>query len=120
MNIVRAIVEYLEREDMFGFSFFHEAGHVILHGKSELSINDGTIEDERERQANEFASSVLFGKERDWIPGLSNAEEVRTLARELNISPGIVAGQYQYLNKEDTCYNELISHFHWVKEDNGE
>ncbi len=109
-----------KREDTFWFSFFHEAGHVILHGKSELFINDGTIEDERERQANEFALSVLFGKERDRIPELANVEEICTLARELNICPGIVAGQYQYQTKQYRCYNQLIRHFHWVGEDNGE
>jgi len=109
-----------KREDMFWFSFFHEAGHVILHGKSELFINDGTIEDERECQANEFALSVLFGKERDRIPGLANAEEVCALARELNISPGIVAGQYQHLTNKYTYYNKLIRHFHWTEENNGE
>ncbi|WP_291449677.1 HigA family addiction module antitoxin [Desulfovibrio sp.] len=105
-----------KQEDKFWFSFFHEAGHVILHGKNDILINDGSLEDERENEANEFAYSVLFKGKRDDIPKLRSTEEIRAFAQGLNISPGIVAGQYQFMTKRYTYYHKLIRHFKWNAE----
>lgn len=66
-----------KREDKFWFSFFHEAGHVIRHSKLDLLINDGSQEDVREKEANEFACTVLFGKDHVRIPSLRSANASR-------------------------------------------
>ena len=102
-----------KREDSFWFSFFHEAGHVILHDRHCLRINDGKHEDIREKEANDFAKEVLFGKEYDRILSINNAEDIKKLAEELNISPGIVTGQYHFLTKKYNCFNFLIRKFKW-------
>ena len=52
-------------EDQFWFSFFHEASHVLYDSKKDLYINDGSLDDPRERKANEFAAETLIPRDRD-------------------------------------------------------
>ena len=49
-------------EDQFWFSFFHEAGHVLHDNKKDLFINDLSLDDPRERNANEFAAEILISR----------------------------------------------------------
>lgn len=102
-------------EDKFWFSFFHEAGHVLNDNKKDLLINDESHDDPREVRANDFAAEIL-------IPSLYNdtirlfrakAEVVR-LAEELGISPGIVAGRYQYLTGKWNFFKDLIRTLDWA------
>lgn len=102
-----------KREDSFWFSFFHEAGHVILHDKCCLRINDGKNEDIREQEANNFAKEVLFGNKYEQILRISTAEDIKQLAKELGISPGIVAGQYCFLTQKYNRFTYLIRSFTW-------
>ena len=46
------------RNDIFWFTFFHEAGHILLHGKKDIFIEDIEHSEEvqiKEIEANEFA-----------------------------------------------------------------
>ena len=87
-------------EDRLWFSFFHEAGHVLYDSKKDLYINDGSIDDPRERKANEFAAEILIPRDRDpEIASLRAKTYAIRLADELKISPGIVAGRFQRLKK---------------------
>jgi len=96
--------------DQFWFSFFHEAGHLLLHSKKLWFIDvEGQMDDKQENEADNFASHTLIPKE--YIPKLfklSKSEKmVRAFAREIGIAPGIVVGRMQkekilpwsYLNK---------------------
>ncbi len=103
-----------KRDDKFWFSFFHEAGHVILHSKQDLLINDGDQEDVREKEANEFACIVLFGKDRVKIPNLHSKAEIKAFADSLNLSPGIVAGQYQFMTGNYKYYHDLFRAYKWT------
>ncbi len=103
-----------KKEDKFWFSFFHEAGHVIKHSKLDFFINDGDKEDQREKEANDFAQFVLFDKKRDMIAKLRSKEELSAFAEDLGISSGLVAGQYQFITKRYNIYNGLIRHFDWT------
>jgi len=48
-------------EDSLWFSFFHEAGHVVLHGRRDVFVDFlGADEDARETEANQFAASMLI------------------------------------------------------------
>lgn len=40
--------------DIFWFSFFHEVGHILLHTKRELFLENG-IDDTKQEEANEFS-----------------------------------------------------------------
>ncbi|MEK7069165.1 MAG: HigA family addiction module antitoxin [Patescibacteria group bacterium] len=47
--------------DIFWFTFFHELGHIMLHGVKERFLEyDGKTIDEKEKEANEFAAKNLI------------------------------------------------------------
>ena len=102
-----------KREDKFWFSFFHEAGHVLNDNKKRLYINDES-DDPIEVRANNYAVSVLFpGNSRAKIPILKTKSKIRMFAKELGLSPGIIAGQYQFLTKKWSWHHDLIRKFVW-------
>lgn len=105
-------------EDKFWFSFFHEAGHVLYDSKRDLLINDGSEDDPREQRANEFASEYLIPSSfNDAIRKIRSRKEVLSLADQIGISPGIVAGRYQYLTENWQFFRGLVRSFTW--DDNG-
>ena len=96
-------------DDQFWFSLFHEAGHILLHPRSERFIDSGKAshadpgtaaearEAERENEANRFAATALIPKqheERLW--DLRALAEIEDFAEELGIAPGIVVGRLQF------------------------
>lgn len=102
-------------EDKFWFSFFHEAGHVLNDGKKDLLINDESQDDPREVRADNFASEILIPSRYDSIiPHFVSKTEVVNLADELSISPGIVAGRYQFLTKKWHVFRGLIHKLQWA------
>ncbi len=101
-------------EDLFWFSFFHEAGHVLHDTKKDLYINDGG-NDPREQKADEFAAQFLIPRDRDpEIAAFRKKEDVICLADELNISPGIVAGRFQHLTGKWNYFKVFQRRFEWV------
>ncbi len=101
-------------EDKFWFSFFHEAGHVLHDGKKDLLINNGTRDDPREGRADEFAAEFLVpARYNEKIKAFSSGKEIIGLAKELGVSPGIVAGRYQFLTKRWTHFKKTIRTFQW-------
>jgi len=102
-------------EDHFWFSFFHEAGHVLYDSKKDLYINDGSLDDPREHEANEFAADILIPRDRDpEIASLKTKADIIRLANELKISPGIVAGRFQHLTQKWSYFNGLKRKFQWA------
>jgi HTH-type transcriptional regulator/antitoxin HigA len=87
-------------DDQFWFSFFHEAGHLVLHNRGALCL-EGTNASisKQEQHANEFAASVLIPDQ--WRLGLLalpiDGEAVIRFARKIGVAPGIVVGQMQHL-----------------------
>jgi HTH-type transcriptional regulator/antitoxin HigA len=84
--------------DHLWFSFFHEAGHLLIHGKRMMFIDvEGNLDDEQEEEANRFSREILIP------PTYNNA--LATLARQedavvqfahiVGIAPGIVVGRMQ-------------------------
>jgi len=101
-------------EDKFWFSFFHEAAHVLHDSKKDLLINDGSLDDPREKRANRFAAEYLIPSSYDEeICAYSSRAEIIRLADRLGISRGIVAGRYQYLTGKWHYFNDLIRTFDW-------
>ncbi|MGH2482537.1 MAG: ImmA/IrrE family metallo-endopeptidase, partial [Ktedonobacteraceae bacterium] len=49
-------------DDRFWFTFFHEAAHILLHGKRQVFLDfdrEQENEEESEKQANAFAIDML-------------------------------------------------------------
>ncbi|MGD8549206.1 MAG: DNA-binding protein, partial [Desulfobacterales bacterium] len=83
--------------------------------KKDIYINDGTLDDPREQKANEFAAEILIPRDRDpEIAALRAKEDVISLANELKICPGIVAGRFQHLTEKWNYFNGLKRKFQWT------
>jgi HTH-type transcriptional regulator / antitoxin HigA len=111
-------------DDQLWFSFFHEAGHILLHGKRNyfVAAEDG-CGNRKETEADEFAADYLIPP-REWQsfarPGYPYShDEIRDFAQRLQIAPGIVVGRLQhegYLSHSH-C-NELKRRLTWSVKDN--
>lgn len=86
-------------DDHFWFSFFHEAGHLLLHGH-DLTFVDGDAAEatEKEKEANQFAAGALIPfPERERLDRLrGDVNSVVRFAVSTGVSPGIVVGQMQH------------------------
>lgn len=88
-------------EDIFWFTFFHEAGHVALHRKKDafvevpLSKRDPAIL-ELEEEADRFASRTLIPSRFERRLRQLSLEEVPAFARQLGVAPAIVVGRLQH------------------------
>jgi addiction module HigA family antidote len=82
----------------FWFTFFHEAGHVLLHGKKEVFLEDGRSgTEEKEVEADRFARDFLIPRERAReLPTLRTRPAISAFAASLDIAPGLVVGRLQH------------------------
>lgn len=87
-------------DDHFWFTFFHEAGHLVLHGEQRTFLEVAHAEmTNEELEANEYAAKKLvpeyFLNEMTQL-NLKEPSAVLRFAKRIGISPGIVVGQLQY------------------------
>lgn len=87
--------------DHLWFTFFHEAGHIILHGKKLTfleGVNDETNK-QKEEEADTFATNKLIPKAK-YLELLSSGQfsyaSVKAFSDEIGIAPGIVVGRLQH------------------------
>ncbi len=88
--------------DHFWFTFFHEAGHILKHGKKDFFI-EGVVElpldQEKEREANEFAANYLIPA-RDYktfvAQGDFSESAILRFADSVKTHPAVVAGRISY------------------------
>lgn len=88
-------------EDIFWFSFFHEAAHVLLHRKKRIFLEGlGVANDDRsqawEDEADRFAGRVLIPAEYESALQRLTVTDVPDFAEMLGIDPGIVIGRLQH------------------------
>jgi HTH-type transcriptional regulator/antitoxin HigA len=88
--------------DHFWFTFFHEAAHIILHGKKDIFLEnvEGTeIDQGKEEEANTFAAKFLI-EDKDWKEITSNLPlmpfQIERYAQKLRVAPGIIVGRLQH------------------------
>jgi addiction module HigA family antidote len=98
----RALVQLSLRfktSDQLWFSFFHEAGHILLHPKKGIFVDDGPSTSIQEKQADAFASNVLIPDaefEEFASAGSFSKLRVESFAVKQKIAPGIVVGRLQH------------------------
>ncbi len=121
LNKDKAIIQLSLRykaDDHLWFTFFHEAGHILLHGKKEMFL-EGTngLDQEKEHEANVFAERELipqkefnaFIKQADF-----SKEAICHFAEQVGIAAGIVVGQLQYKKLLGMSYcNDLKRRIQW-------
>jgi plasmid maintenance system antidote protein VapI len=91
-------------DEQLWFTFFHEAAHILIHGKREVFLEDDdeVSEDVRakEEEADNFAAEFLVPAEavRRFHPSSAHFshEDITDFARQLGIAPGIVVGRLQH------------------------
>ena len=117
--LIQLSARYL-KDDQFWFSFFHEAAHLLLHGKNVLFIdNDNRETNLGEQEANEFAERVLIPPEhQECFYRLRNRwKEIIRFAHKAGVSPGIVVGQLQHHGVlEQNQGNRLKRSYRWSSE----
>lgn len=87
--------------DIFWFSFFHELGHILKHGKKEQFVDlekEFKEDTDKEKEADEFATNTLISPKEYEVfvsnrMNLLSLQAVRRFADDINIAPAIVAGR---------------------------
>ena len=108
-----------KKDDQLWFSFFHEAGHILKHGKREIFIEDDGDQDGKEEEAHRFAADFLIppAEYRRFRPRAIHYSkaEIREFAVRLGIAPGIVVGRLQHDGKlpPQNC-NDLKRTLRWA------
>lgn len=87
-------------DDHFWFTFFHEAGHLLLHGRKKVFIDAEEGEStEEETEANHFASDTLIPPD-EWqrFVGAKRFTKVAITgyAARVGVSAGVVVGRLQH------------------------
>lgn len=93
------------QNDRFWFTFFHELGHIILHGKKYISLENvdfAAADPDKEQEAHEFAVKHTFSKEQEEKllrehPSSITAEAIVGYAKEFNTHPAMIIGRLQHL-----------------------
>lgn len=88
--------------DSFWFAFYHEAGHILIHGKKDIfleNIEGGPVDKQKEMEANRFAQKYLFPEvafehlvKKDQI----TEDDIIEYARKYKTHPAIIIGQLQH------------------------
>jgi HTH-type transcriptional regulator / antitoxin HigA len=90
------------QNDRFWFTFFHEAGHILLHGKKYVSIENGQLEavvDEKELEANAFAERWTFSEEQEQEImqfGPLNEKDIIDFAQKFGTHPAMIIGRFHH------------------------
>jgi len=102
-NPLIQLTDRYKTNDQFWFTFFHEVGHIFLHGKKDVFIEqfEGYDLDEgKENEANNFAANWLLAE--NFIDSLLVKEftqrDIRLIAAQYKTHPAIVLGRLQKLD----------------------
>ncbi len=89
---------YRKSNDHLWFTIFHEAGHILKHGRREVFIEGKHLDCEKEEEANAFARDKLVPPARMrrlLKAGRPALAEIARFSDEIGIAPGIVVGRLQ-------------------------
>lgn len=108
-------------DDQLWYTFFHEAGHILLHGKRQVFFDlkiDQESSEEAENQANAFAADTLVNPTqwRRFVTGKSYYTKVsiQEFAQMVGLSPGIIVGRLQHEKRLPfTHCNDLKRRLQW-------
>jgi len=122
LNPNKALVQLSLRyksNDHLWFTFFHEAGHILLHGKKALFLEGGNgMDAAKETEANEFAERELIAR-RDFSAFCARGDfskaAISAFAASVGIAPGVVVGQLQHKGLLPRSHgNDLKVFYQWA------
>jgi hypothetical protein len=110
LNPNKALIQLSLRgktDDHLWFTFFHEAGHILLHGKRDVFIeakdekHRETTRPNKEMEADRFAQDFLIppGEYLSFMQGQQfSLTAIRQFAKRIETAPGVVVGRLQHGN----------------------
>ncbi len=86
------------------FAFFHEVGHILLHGKRDVFLEEKGVQDvekdDKEQVADKFAADILIPPaelKRFLVSGEQQSKAgILEFATQIGIAPEIVVGRLQH------------------------
>jgi addiction module HigA family antidote len=111
---------YLKTNDHLWFTIFHEACHIIRHGRKELFIEEHGLNNEIENEANVFAQDKLIpsAQMNQFLasPFRPSLLQIVRFAKSIGIAPGIVVGRLQHDKRLPmNAANQLKVRYEWTK-----
>jgi Zn-dependent peptidase ImmA (M78 family) len=91
-----------KRNDIFWFTFFHEAGHILLHGKKDIfleNIDYSDLDKLKEQEANDFAVKWTLSQEQYGEivrRAVITEAEILDFARRFDTHPAIIMGRLHH------------------------
>lgn len=88
-------------DDILWFTFFHEAAHILLHGKKDIFLECRGNRSEKEDEADQLACEALIPF-KDWsrftteIDSSVSPQVIRRFANEQGVAASIVLGRLQH------------------------
>ena len=90
------------QNDRFWFTFFHEAGHILLHGRKYISLEDDCFEAEdkaKEAEADAFAVRWTFSEEEERAvieSGDLTESDIINFAQKFGTHPAMIIGRFHH------------------------
>ena len=104
--------------DHLWFTFFHEAGHILKHGRKDTFLEGNGMDGEKEEEANKFARDTLIPPEKYQQFTQSSRitlGDIKAFSQEIGIAPGIVVGRLQHDKLLDIKHgNKLKVRYTWA------
>ena len=116
--IIQLSLRYKSNDHLW-FTFFHEAGHIIKHGRKEIFIEGKGLDGEKEEEANIFSRNQLIPPS-DYKRFIASWDgqslsPIESFAKQINIAPGIVVGRLQHDNLLPKSHgNKLKVFYQWT------
>lgn len=91
-----------KRNDSFWFTFFHEAGHILKHGKKDIFLESVEYDEKdltKEAEADQFAIQWLFSEaqEQELLAQVPlDEDDIVAAARRYGTHPAIIIGRFQH------------------------
>ena len=103
-----------KRYDIFWFSFFHEIGHLLLHGKKDIFLENIDYDEKeqiKEKEADDFASRLVLSKDEEdeiVINGAYSTEVIKCYAQKFGTHHSIIVGRLQHNKKIPFNYDSQL------------
>jgi len=115
--VIQLSLRYKSNDHLW-FTFFHEAGHILKHGRKEIFLEGNGMNDEKEQQADIFARDKLIPVN-DYKNFINTSHltlnEIVSFSDNIGIAPGIVVGRLQHEKRlARDCGNKLKIFYRWV------
>lgn len=88
--------------DIFWFTFFHEIGHIMLHGRKEIFLENVSYEDSdaiKEKEADKFAADIMLSQEAEYeiIKNKQfSKKNIEQYAVQFDTHPSVIVGRLHH------------------------